>query len=396
MQIHLLPRRKQNSRAARGYRSYRGAKQPVRAIVWLLICALEALLSLLLWLLTKTNPAVSRLLRQAAQAVSAGFSHITGIIPFPVNEWLIGLGLLGLLGWLTVTLIRRRWQALLRGLGFLVFLAGLALLIFTLFYQIHHTAPSLASRMGLEVAPYTQQELEDFISAAVEEINLRADAVPRDSAGSCAFGSFRALSRTVDTDYHRLQQQFPALEAHHPAPVKQSLLGGRIMSLVNLSGYYFPWTAESIVSTDVVQTHLPFDIAHEEAHALGVGPEAECNFCAFLLCTGSEDLRLQYSGWLNAYIYANNALHSVDSNASAAQYAALCDSAKRDLHLLNETLAQFEGPLHQIGTAVNHSYLLSTGQKDGIRSYGKVVDLMVAFRQQQSAEDFAFFSAANF
>ena len=80
------------------------------------------------------------------------------------------------------------------------------------------------------------------------------------------------------------------------------------------------WTAESVGSSDVVDSHIPFNIAHETAHGLGIGPEAECNFAAWLACKDSEDVRFRYSGWLLAYIYASNALYSADYEAWYRQF----------------------------------------------------------------------------
>ncbi|WP_443741808.1 DUF3810 family protein [Tractidigestivibacter sp.] len=39
----------------------------------------------------------------------------------------------------------------------------------------------------------------------------------------------------------------------------------------------------------------------------------------------------------------------------------------------------FEGPFEDVGTTVNDTYLKSFGEEDGVRSYGLVVDYLLAW-----------------
>ena len=371
--------RKQDARVARGYRRYRGTRPPVRWFLWLLWAALLCAAAAGIWLISHQSQAAGALLRGLAQHTAACISRITGVLPVPINEWLIGLALGLVLYRLIRGLWKKQWAALGRGFCRVIFFAALAVFLFMALFMVQHSAPPLAQRMGLTVEQYTQAQLEEYCDYAVEQVNRLAEQVPRKEDGECDFGAFRPLSRLVSAEYETLAAAEPVFDAPRPGLVKRSLLGGRIMSLVDLAGYYFPWTGESIVSSDVVDTHIPFNIAHERAHALGIGPEAECNFAAWLALKGSQDLRLQYSAWFNAYIYASNALYSQDPEASRARAQALCSAAKQDIRVLNASLARFTGPLQQAGSAINNAYIKSTGQPEGVRSYGRVVDLLLAY-----------------
>lgn len=376
--LHLPLRRKQSG-AARGYHPYRGGRQPVRWFVWLLWAIVPAACTGLIWTISHKSAAAGAFLRSAAQTVAACLSRTTGLLPIPVNEWLIGGVVVWVLYRLISGIIRRRWETLARGVCRLVFFASLCVFLFMSLFMVQHSAPALADRLGLKVELYSQAQLEEFGYYAAEQVNRLAEQVSRNDEGDCDFGSFRALSQAVQAEYETLAADCPVFDVPRPGPVKQSLLGGRIMSLVDLAGYYFPWTGESIVSSDVVDSHIPFDIAHERAHALGLGPEAECNFAAWLTLKDSTDVRLQYSAWFNAYIYVSNALYRQDREASAALAQTLCDPVRHDIQVLNASLARFEGPLNRAGNAINNAYIKSTGQPDGVRSYGKVVDLLLAY-----------------
>ena len=376
--------RKSDARRATGYRGYRGSKPRLEWWGWLIFgCGLLAL-TWLIWTLCGAFPAVSGVFRAIARFLSNILGFFTGILPIPTSELMIGGLVLGSLGWLVLTLRRRDGQALLQGLCKLLWVGCAAVFLFVFLYGVHHTAPSLASQMGLEVGQYSTAQLEAFVARTVAEVNELADRLPRDEEGTCDFGRFRPMAKQVSAEYIRLANEYAAFDRSRAGLVKRSLFGGRIMSYVDLAGYYFPWAAESTVSSDVVDTHIPFNIAHETAHAIGIGPEAECNFAAWLACKDSEDLRFRYSGWLLAYIYASNALYANDYDAWHRQFSELCPEAVHDLQVLNRSLERFENTkVNELGSKANDALIKATGQADGIRSYGKVVDLMLAYSSSQ-------------
>lgn len=376
----FLPKRHpKDSRAARGYHRYRGEKQPVRWFVWLLWAAGFLALTEVLWQLCRRSEGAGAVLRSVAQSVAAFISRVTGILPIPVNEWLIGAAVFYTLYRLISGITKKNWARLARDGCKLICLASLCVFLFMALFMVQHSAPPLSESIGLETQLYTQSQLEEYAAFAAEKVNALAVLQPRNENGECDFGSFREISQMVTAEYETLADHYPVFDVPRPGQVKRSLLGGRIMSLFDLAGYYFPWTGESIVSSDVVDSHIPFNIAHERAHALGLGPEAECNFAAWLALKDSEDVRLQYSAWFNAYIYASNALYKKDREASAAVGQLLCAEARQDIRVLNESLERFEGPLNKAGSAINNAYIKSTGQPDGVQSYGKVVDLLLAW-----------------
>ena len=48
--------------------------------------------------------------------------------------------------------------------------------------------------------------------------------------------------------------------------------------------------------------------------------------------------------------------------------------------MLNESLKPFEdSKVNELGSAANDALIKATGQSEGIRSYGRVVDLMLAY-----------------
>lgn len=61
--------------------------------------------------------------------------------------------------------------------------------------------------------------------------------------------------------------------------------------------------AEAQVNEDVLPEQYPFTMAHEFAHLLGVGSEAEANYFAFLVCMQSDSDAMRYSGYFSLLPY---------------------------------------------------------------------------------------------
>ena len=76
-----------------------------------------------------------------------------------------------------------------------------------------------------------------------------------------------------------------------------------------------------------------------------------------------------------------NALASSDIDTFynlAQQYG---DGVRRDLDAQREFWKQYEGKAAEIADDVNNAYLVSNNQEDGVRSYGRMVDLLLAERR---------------
>ena len=117
--------------------------------------------------------------------------------------------------------------------------------------------------------------------------------------------------------------------------------------------------------------------------------EDEANFIAFLACRASDFPEFQYSGAMLAFIHANNALFSIDRDLGSETYAMLSEGVKRDLAANSRYWKQFEGPVAEASEAVNDTYLKANRQEDGVKSYGRMVDLLLAdYRFRKEMEDF--------
>jgi hypothetical protein len=152
------------------------------------------------------------------------------------------------------------------------------------------------------------------------------------------------------------------------------------LSYLGISGIYLPFTAEANVNDILPDSQLPFTAAHELAHQGGVAPEDEANFLAYVACTLHPDADFRYSGALNAALYALGALSQGDAERARRQWK-WSPAVRRDLAALTAWNERYRGPAETAARAVNDAYLKTQGVAEGVRSYGRMVDLLVLERR---------------
>jgi hypothetical protein len=155
------------------------------------------------------------------------------------------------------------------------------------------------------------------------------------------------------------------------------------MSALGISGIYSPFTAEAHVNAQVPLTEVPFVAAHEVAHGRGFAREDEANFIAYLVCRSCDDPGLRYSGSLQALSHARGALGRSDRGLLEEVSADLDPGVLADLQAQYRFWRSKETVLWEWSSRANDAYLKGQGQAAGVRSYGRMVDLLLAQRLAQ-------------
>ena len=77
-------------------------------------------------------------------------------------------------------------------------------------------------------------------------------------------------------------------------------------------------------------------------------------------------------------VYKRQALYGADPDTYFSLNAGLNDGVLQDLSVNNQYWKQFEGPVSDVASSVNDAYLKANQQQDGVQSYGRMVDLLLA------------------
>lgn len=252
-----------------------------------------------------------------------------------------------------------------------------------LFASAYRGAP-LAQKLALDADAVSAEQLavaaEYFRSRAQEQ----CDEIDYVFGGESTMPySFSEMVDKLNDAYAGVSERYDFVQRLR-APVKQIALS-HLMTYTHISGVYTYYTGEANLNINFPDYTLPYTAAHEMSHQRGIAAENEANFMAFLVCDASEDAYIRYSGYMNMYEYLMNALYSADPE----RYYEIW--AKSDSRMQYEQLAYnrffnrySESAAATVSSAINNTYLKSQGQSAGERSYGMVVDLAVAYVENQS------------
>lgn len=175
-------------------------------------------------------------------------------------------------------------------------------------------------------------------------------------------------------DYKVLGSRYNSLKTVHFS---------RFMSKMEITGIFWPFTMEANVNIDVPEYSIPATMIHEMAHQKGFMREDEANFIAYLVCKHSDNLIFRYSGIMLALSYAQNQLYRQNQELYEEVRAIYTEEMKNDLRYEYYYWVQFEDTvISTVSSSMNDTYLKANNQQDGVKSYGRMVDLLLAEYKQ--------------
>lgn len=350
---------------------------------WLLGAALllpVLLIGIFLWLRGEQG-IMDRWVFGIMAPVEQWLGRLWSVFPFSVAELLIALFLVGCVIWVVraavLLWIGRRPLPFLRRLLALAAVwlwlgAGLCWMWNAAYY-----AAGFAQRSGLEVAPYSVDELAEVTEYFAQQAALLSTEVARDRDGHFD-EDIRDCFRRAPEIYQELTREFPCLSME---PVRaKPLVCSRLQSILGFTGVYFPFTGEANVNVDAPACLVPSTIAHEMSHQRMVASEQEANFVGIAACATCDDVVFQYSGYLMGLIQLCNALYPVAPdlwNGIADRW--FTPELATDWNDNNAYWDALSSPVEGAAKDVYDTFLKSNDQDLGIRSYGACVDLLVSY-----------------
>ena len=308
--------------------------------------------------------------------------------PFSVAELLIALAVIAALVYIVfqvVSLVRGKGRAarLYRTLVTLLTAVTAVYALFCLLWGVYYYADDFAQKSGFENGEISAEQLGSVTRFFAEKANEYASLVPRDEAGVCCSDAQRILAQSPEV-FAETEKLYPCLAG--PPLAAKGILCSRVMSYLDFTGFFFPFTAEANVNTDAPVCDLAATVAHELSHQRGVAKEQEANFVAVLASLNYGDPDYVYSACLLAYTHLGNALYKADPDAWEEVYDTLGEDVLRDLRARREYWRQFDTPVQTASNTVYENFLYSYDQALGLKSYGACVDLLVNYYYEDSIQ----------
>ena len=309
--------------------------------------------------------------------------RLTGGVRYSLAEILLYCLIIGIIETGGRLLLKRlqkkevRAQAVSWGWNLFV-MAAVLFFLYVMNCGINYHRESFSESTGIAVQEYSKEDLQEVCQWLTEEVNLLSDAVGRDEDGVMLLDP-HAGENAVKA-LRSLGNQYSEMAGYYPNP--KGLIFPWILSVQNLTGIYAPFTIEANYNSALVDYNIPFTMCHELSHLRGYMQEEETNFIAFLACRTSEDVSFQYSGYLLGWVYCMNVLYKADYDAWEEVRGRLFPAVEADLQANREFWAQYDGAVAEVSNKINDTYLKANGQDDGVKSYDRMVDLIVTYYKE--------------
>ena len=298
-------------------------------------------------------------------------AYVNGIYPhwehtlFPISNalpWSLGdivvLAGIAILAW---RIARRDW------LGALATLAVYALWFEAGWGWNYDRAP-IEARTAYDQSRITPRAVDELRAQAIAQMNrLAAPAHALASAPLDISGLYAAWLPVVRAGGDGWT---PLTGAPKPT------LADPFMTATGTSGYLNPLTLDVHLASDLLWFERPFDLAHEWSHAAGYAREDEANFLAIVSCARSNDPVVQYSGWLELFLYLPPEARYSKKTFVPLVWRDFAAIRKRNRQHINISLADFSWRAY-------NTYLKSNHVAAGIANYDEVTRLYLGIARDR-------------
>jgi hypothetical protein len=311
-------------------------------------------------------------------------SSVFGIFPFSVAEILVIL----LLFFVFFILIRfflqliknkeNRKQRMWRGLLNAGCFASVALFLFVILAGINYYRYPFSYYSKLQIGDSSVEDLYALNEHLIQEANrLRVKAHTDENGVFQLPMKEYQLADLANHAMEHLAKEYPVLDGSYGAP--KPVLLSPLMSYTEITGIFMPFTMEANVNVAAPDYSVPATMLHELAHLRGFMREDEANYIAYLAGIESGNDEIAYSSTMLAVETAGNALYE----QSQSLYFKIRDQySKGVLKDIRESIKYWQkyddGAISTISNTMNDTYLKANNQTDGVKSYGRMVDLLIA------------------
>ncbi|TCO79402.1 DUF3810 domain-containing protein [Marinisporobacter balticus] len=315
--------------------------------------------------------------------IGQSLSIIFGFLPFSIFEFML-LFLLFFIVWKIIGIILKiikekshRKYLVIHFLTNIFIFISIAYFLFIVLWGLNYYRLPFSKIAKLDVKPASSMELEIVCEDLIDRTNKLRNMVHENKDGIMNLStSYVDMFNRASKGYEIAIHIYPELSGKYGNP--KGVVFSQALSFAGIGGIYSPFTGEANVNIAMPDSILPSTACHEMAHQRGFAREDEANYIAYLACNMHPDVDFQYSGTLLALIHSMNALFRYDPEKYIILHKSYSKGLLQDLSAIKTFWQQYEGPIERASSEINNAYLKSNRQNDGVQSYGRMVDLLIA------------------
>ncbi|NEW78670.1 MAG: DUF3810 domain-containing protein [Gelidibacter sp.] len=309
--------------------------------------------------------------------ISKFLNLLFGWIPFSVGDILYAL--------LVIVIIKNIFTAIknkkLHFKNTLFKIGGFISILFFIFHLnwgLNYFRQPVYKILNFENEKYTTNELVDFTKKLIVKINKVQLSITKNDTliveNEKNKPEIQEISYSV---YKQFQENYPQFH-HENLKVKHSLFS-LPLTYMGFAGYLNPLTNEAQVNSLIPKNTYPMIVCHELAHQVGIASESEANFMGYLATTNSNDVYFNYSGYLMAVRFCLFEIYQKDPEKFELLKIELNKGILKDIQKSEAFWESYQNWTEKYFKTFYDSFLKANKQQDGMKSYNKVVLLLVNY-----------------
>ena len=256
---------------------------------------------------------------------------------------------------------------------------------FVLFGGINYTSLTFSEKAGYELEEADVDQLSQLcrllsVRAAAARLTLALEADGTINENYADYNPFRLIDDALDA-YQNLPEEYAYLKRDYPRA--KLAVSSPVMSNIHITGIYPYIIPEAVVNAQTPIMSLPHTICHEMAHQRGFAREDEANYIAYLACIHSDNPLFVYSVYYTAFTYAMDQLYLYDQKSWQEISSATSSGIWLDNLEESNFWQQYQTVSSEFTGSVNDTYLTVMDVDDGVHSYGRMIDLILAEEKQK-------------
>lgn len=310
--------------------------------------------------------------------ISKIFRALLGWIPFSIGDIIIASLIFLVVRYAIIKwrYTRSKPKTFIRNIFFVL---SIAYFFFNILWGLNYYRIPVKEKLGItEGWEYTDEDLISFTEAIIDKTNKLQFSIMADTSKAVVvpYTNEEILSRTRDG--YKAMEENPLFKPYTPQSIKKSLFSTPL-SYMGTSGHLNPFTLEAQVNTNITPYYFPYVASHEVAHQIGYAAENEASFIGFLAAINQEDKYFKYSALTNILNDCLIRIKLRDISAFQKISSTINSGIFRNYQESVENNKKYENPLEPYIKKFYSSFLKANSQKEGIKSYGGVVDLLIAY-----------------
>ncbi|MHB8147410.1 MAG: DUF3810 family protein [Vulcanimicrobiaceae bacterium] len=290
---------------------------------------------------------------------------LSGPVPWSLGDFAGLLGI-GLVLWRAIVALRRRrkpgWRRAAIALIEIAAIAGAYALWFEAAWGWNYDRAPIETRLAFNAANVNAAAVNRLRSRAIEEMNALAPAAHAHSGEVLDIPALRAAWLPL------VRRAGDRWNPHVGRP--KPTIADPFMDATGTSGFINPFTLNVQIASDLLWFERPFSLAHEWTHVAAYAREDEANYVAILTCLRSRDPVLQYSGWLELFLYLPPLPHYSHATFGPLVWQDFAALRARNARRINLSLARLSWRTYNV-------YLKSNHVAAGVANYNEVTKLIL-------------------